>query len=92
MNRWAEHYLELYAIQNVVSDTALNRILDLPMLDQLDALPSIEELSKAIDHLSSGKAPGNDGIPSEVLKYGKQAYLKPMDDLICNCWELGHIP
>ena len=33
MNRWTEHYLELYAIQNVVSDTALDRILDLPMLD-----------------------------------------------------------
>ena len=62
------------------------------MLDQLDALPSIEELSNAIDHLSSGKAPGNDGIPSEVLKYGKQALLKPLHDLICNCWEPGHIP
>ena len=32
------------------------------------------------------------GIPSEVLKYGKQALLKPLHDLICNCWELGHIP
>ena len=53
MNHWTEHYLELYAIQNVVSDTALNRILDLPMLDQLDALPSIEELSKAIDLIIS---------------------------------------
>ena len=92
LQRWTEHYLELYATQNVVSDSALNRVPALPVLDQLDALPSIEELSKAIDHLSSGKAPGNDGIPAEVLKCGKPALLKPLLNLICECWESGHIP
>jgi hypothetical protein len=24
--------------------------------------------------------------------YGKPALLKPLHDLICNCWELDHIP
>ena len=92
MRRWTEHYLELYATQNVVSDFALDSIPELPMLDQLDALPSIEELGKAIDHLSSGKAPGDDGIPAEVLKSSKETLLKPLHDLLCACWEQGHIP
>ena len=35
---------------------------------ELDTQPTMEELSKAINRLSCGKAPGSDGIPSEVLK------------------------
>ena len=47
------NYLDPYATQNVVSDTALNAIPDLPVLDELDTEPTEEELSsKAIDCLS----------------------------------------
>ncbi len=42
MERWVEHYLELYATQNIVSDTALNAIPDLPVLDELDTQPTEE--------------------------------------------------
>ena len=35
----------------------------LPPMDELDAEPMVEDLSKAIDSLASGKAPGSDGIP-----------------------------
>ena len=37
----------------------METIEDLPVLEELDAEPAIEELSKAIDALSSGKAPGD---------------------------------
>ena len=33
------------------------------MLEKLDTEPTLEKLSKAIDSLASGKAPGSDGIP-----------------------------
>ena len=82
LRRWTEHYL--YATQNVVTDSAIDRIPELPVLDQLDAQPSLEELSKAIDYLSNGTAPGNDGIPEEVVKCGKPAPLKPLHELICD--------
>jgi hypothetical protein len=62
------------------------------MLDQLDTLLLIEELGKTIDHLSSGKAPGDDGIPAEILNGSRETLLKPLHDLICACWEQGHIP
>ena len=47
MKRWVENYLERYATQNIMSATALNAIPDLPVLDELDAELTEEELSKA---------------------------------------------
>ncbi len=41
-----------------------------PEMKELDALPNVDELSKAIDSLARGKAPGSDIIPPEVIKAG----------------------
>ena len=90
--RWVEHYLELYATQNVITDAALAAIPDLPVMEKLDTPPTEEELSKAINSLASGKSPGSDSIPAEVLKSGKPALLEPLQILLCRCWEEGYIP
>ena len=39
----------------------------LPVMDELDAEPIIEELGETIDAFSSGKAPPSYGIPPEVI-------------------------
>lgn len=92
MERWVEHYLELYATQTIVTTTALDAIEDMPILEELDIPPTEDEVSKAINNLSSGKAPGSDGIPSEILKCGKPVLLQPLHELLHLCWEGGHIP
>ena len=66
--RIQEHYLELYATENVVTDAALSSTLDVSIVEALDIEPTIEE---AIDCLASSKGPGSDGIPPEVIKSGK---------------------
>ena len=38
----------------------------LSVIEELDTVPIVEELSKAIDYLASGKVPGKDGIPPEI--------------------------
>ena len=63
MERWVEHYSDLYSRENVESAAALDVIECLSTMDELDSEPSVEELSKAIDNLTSDKAPGNEGIP-----------------------------
>ncbi len=63
MERWVEHFSDLYSRENTGSTAALYVIQCLPTMDELDSEPSLEEPSKAIDSLASGKASGNDGIP-----------------------------
>ena len=61
-------------------------------MPELDEVPSIEELSKAIDRLHSGKAPGKDGIPAEVIKSSKSTLLVPLHKLLTQCWKEGSVP
>ena len=92
LQRWVEHFLELYSTQDIVTDTALNALPGLPVIEELDNTPTLEELSKAIDRLACSKAPRKDGIPPEVLKHGKQTILQLLHELLCLCWEQGHFP
>ena len=92
MSRWVEHYLDIYSRENSVTQEALDSIKDLPVLEELDSEHTLEELSKAIDALVSGKAFGEDGIPPEVIKCGKPALLEPLHKLLCLCWREGKVP
>ncbi|CAH1247554.1 SSTR2 [Branchiostoma lanceolatum] len=92
MERWVEHYLELYSTENTVSEEAINSIPALSVLEELDTEPTVAELEKAIDALACGKAPGNDAIPPEVIKQGKPALLPHLQELLCLCWKEGSVP
>lgn len=59
---------------------------------ELHVKPQIEELSKEIDYLSSGKAPGTDGIPAEIIKSGKPIIWLYLDKLLCSCWDERAVP
>ena len=57
LERWAEHYSDLYSRKNIVSTSALDAVECLPTIEELDTEPTLEEFGKAIDSLASGKAP-----------------------------------
>ena len=92
MNRWVEHYSDLYSRESTISDPMLESIEPLPIMEEVDEMPSLEELSKAIDNLPSNKAPGLDGIPAEVIKSGKCPLLQHLYELLCQCQEEGEVP
>ena len=92
MERWVEHYTELYARENVVTEDALNAIEYRPELEELDREPTIDELSEALDSRASGKAPGKDGIPAEVLKCCKETLITELHEILCLCWSEGEVP
>ena len=83
MERWVEHYFELYSRVNVVSEEALMAMESLSIIDELDSEPtSLKEINQALDQLSSGKASGNDGIPVEVIKCAKGTLLKELHEIL----------
>ena len=92
MERWVEHYSELYSRENSVVDSALDAIEPLPIVEDLDAEPTMEELSKAIDSLACGKAPGTDGIPPDLIKLCKSTLLQSLHYTLCQCWREGGVP
>ena len=47
MDRWAEHYIKPYAIENVVIEDALDAIECVPELEELGREPTIDERSEA---------------------------------------------
>ncbi|KXJ19957.1 hypothetical protein AC249_AIPGENE24837 [Exaiptasia diaphana] len=62
--RWAEHFSQLLNRDSRILEDAIDEITQRPIIDELDNVPVVAETVKAINQLSSGKAPGDDGIPN----------------------------
>ena len=92
LERWVEHYSELYSRVNVVSEEALMVMESLSIMDELDSKPTLEEINQALDQLSSGKAPDNHGIPVDVIKCAIGTLLMELHEILCQCWRgsTGH--
>lgn len=63
MGRWMKHYLDIYSTENTVSGEALDSIQSTPVIQELDAEPTTEELEKVTMR------------PPEVIREGKLALL-----------------
>ena len=87
MERWVKDYSKLYSRQNTVSQNALDSLECLQTMDELDAVPSIDELNIAIDYLTNGKTPGSDNIPPDLIKTCNSALLLPLHEILCQCWQ-----
>ena len=55
----------------------------LPVMEELDTEPSVEELSKVIDSLPCGEAPVMDGIPPKVIKCRDGVLLPHLHERLC---------
>nr|VZI32434.1 unnamed protein product [Spirometra erinaceieuropaei] len=68
---------------------------DLPQVEtnvDLDLPPSLQETIRAVQQLSSGKAPGSDAIPAEVYKHGGPLLMDHLTALFKEMWRQGEVP
>ena len=56
---------------------------------ELDEPPTLQETSKAINQLSSGKAPAN---PAEIYKTGGPMLTQKLTELFTSFWSKGSLP
>ena len=75
-----------------INDEAIARLPQLATNLELDAPPSIEEVSKAIKQMTSGKAPGPDTIPVEVFKTGGETIRSQLTSLFQTMWNQEQLP
>ena len=79
MERCAELLNSVFNRILSVNDVAINRLPQIKCNVVLDEFPTLIE--KAIQHLSSGKAPGADAIPAETYKAGRLPIAEKLTEL-----------
>nr|VZI46790.1 unnamed protein product [Spirometra erinaceieuropaei] len=92
LQRWAEHFGGVLNRPSVISDAAIARLPQLETNVDLDLPPSLQEPIRAVQQLSSGKAPGSDAIPAEVYKHGGPQLMDHLTALFQEMWREGEVP
>ena len=92
LSRWKEHFENVLNTESVIDDDVISSIEQRPEIPQLSYEPSLKELQHAIKQMSSDKAPGKDGIPSEIFKYGGKKLVHKLLELLKIIWKTGHVP
>ena len=92
LERWREHFDNVLNRPSSINEEAINRLPQIDMNPSLALLPTLDEVNLAIASLSSGKGPGSDGIPPEILAAGGPTLVKKLLELLqCNV-EAGGTP
>nr|VZI09819.1 unnamed protein product [Spirometra erinaceieuropaei] len=92
LQRWAEHFRGVLNRPSVISDAAIARLPQVVTNADLDLPPSLQETIRAVQQLSSGKAPGSDTIPAEVYKHGGPLLMDQLTALFQEMWRQGEVP
>ena len=85
---WADHFQTVLNQPSHFDDHVLDELPSWPVDEGLDAAPTLDEVRKSVGQMSSGKAPGTDGIPAEVLKNGGSC----LTELFCSIWKEEAVP
>ncbi|KAF6040881.1 hypothetical protein EB796_000813 [Bugula neritina] len=92
LNRWVEHYSELYGAAGIADHNYINKIPDLPVLEHLDRSPDLFEIITVFQNLRSGKTSGSDEISVELLKCGLGPLAKHLHCWMNKCWLSQSVP
>ena len=90
--RWAEHFNSVLNRPSSINQDAIDRLPQIECNVLLDEFPTVKEKRKAVQQLSSGKAPGADAIPAEVYKAGGLPMAEKLTELFHCMWRKEAIP
>ena len=92
LSRWKKHCDSVLNSQSVIDEEVIASTPQRLEIPQLSHEPCLKELQNAIKQMSSDKAPGKDGIPPEIFKYGGNKLVKKVLELFKVIWKAGWVP
>ncbi|BHF85034.1 hypothetical protein SprV_1002819200 [Sparganum proliferum] len=92
LQRWAEHFPGVLNLPSAIYDAAIDRLPQVETNADLDLPPSLQKTIRAVQQVSSGKAPGSDAIPAEVYKHGGPQLMHHLTALFQEMWRQGEVP
>ncbi|BHF83380.1 hypothetical protein SprV_0902652200 [Sparganum proliferum] len=92
LQRWVEHFRGVLNRLPTISDAAIDRLPQVETNVDLDLPPSLQETIRAVQQLSSRKAPKSDAIPAEIYKHGGPQLMDHLTALFQEMWSEGKVP
>ena len=92
MKRWTEHFSDLFFNPSEVDFEALDTLPQSDFHQSLLRDPSLEEIKSCLKQLNTGKAPGLDGIPVELLLHGGENLHQAVHLLNLRVWRDEPMP
>ena len=89
---WKSHFSTLLNRPTDVNWTRVDGLHQYEIKTQMDNPPTMTELQTAITQLRNNKTPGEDGLPSELYKYGGTFLREQLLNLLCTIWEAEDVP
>ena len=90
--RWSEHFQKLLNVPDEIDHEALDNIPQRITKTCLDEIPTMNKMAREIAGMKYGKAPGGEGIPTEIWKHGGDNMFNRLHQLIINTWEVRSVP
>jgi hypothetical protein len=87
MNRWVDHFKDVLNKEHPSCNDHGKLDLELNIegrdKDENSETPTYEEVEESIKKLKNGRAPGEDNITPEMIKYGGKQLAKKLHELTC---------
>jgi len=89
--KWMTHFSDLYEGEIMTRGRDIVEEREEPT-EELEKIPTYEEVTKCIKNLKNGKAAGSDQICGELLKYGGERVYERIYNLLKRVWEEEMMP
>jgi hypothetical protein len=90
--RWIEHFNSLLNVEAVIELDVIEKLVQRPIIFELDQDIKLCEVKYALKQTKNCKAPGRDGIPADIWKYGGNSLHLELWSMICHVWETSVVP
>ena len=92
LDRWTQHFRALLNVHTDINPNQADSMPQSPVQQWMVAIPTLDEVRLAVSLLSSGKAPGADGIHPEIIQHGGQKLLEALHKTITTAWDTKTVP